>query len=544
MIAAELYIHYYWADAQSSYSFLQELKGEAYQAKIISSLNAQKAHFVQTRAKAGLMGSKKEINQFLKETNYGKTIVENLNMAMEGIFHGFTAALEYMEGQSLSDFAYMTDKEIARFIQQKLNANINPMQQAASTIRSLYTDIDDLMIRLGDYILSLLEQENISQDEYNMIKQVVQVADKTILIIPENISVNAQTAIKDYNRFVKDATHMEEIASQFSIMTPTRVTSNSKAVKGFRELNLLANTFGGFIGEVAVYVGIYKAMSDPKLKQSFKTISDVFHTGGMNNLTGVFQTMVKLTEDPKFKQFLEDSARLADNKTLKDDVEFLIQNSHIQGTMGINVKNAGMLDTKGKVRQQQMITLDSSNNFSQIIKEVTSGPYATLSTELGEKDFYYNLAAGLPYERRGKRKTSVGRGVAELWNNYKRLIVTGNTLTAIMGRLNQEKISAGNNSMIFCLNGKFYTVYDILNSLITAASNGKFYINAQRSNTGSGLHKSKAENINKEEFLQGPDSADHDLAKTRSAHVASRLESEFFSQKIQTKINLAAFLSI
>ena len=111
-----------------------------------------------------------------------------------------------------------------------------------------------------------------------------------------------------------------------------------------------------------------------------------------------------------------------------------------------------------------------------------------------------------------------------------------------MGRLNNMKASAGNNALIFVIDGKYIAIDEVMEKLVEAAKSGKLYIKSQRTRTGAGLHRSVAEQINLNNFQAGEESTEI-LAQRRSDLVSTALDTHFFSQTLKTKIDIAFFIN-
>lgn len=544
MIATEGYVHLQWLNAVSDGNiaeFRQNLKGDMYLSHIQNSLQKQwSTKFRAQRSRATFYGSKQDINSFLKRTQYGRTIAQSLNSIMNGMDHGFTSAREFMTGTSFSDYAFSNPEEVLQQLIKKINEGSAPITGAATELRKMSQELDSIFQNLGDYIISLLLLENKTADELDIIQYAIQLGNREVVEIPNNIGEAAKIAIKDFNKMVESNNKLIDYANALSTIGNVSSNIDLNVADEFKGIGRFLNTFGGFVGEVAAYAGLYSALTKPELQNQMKA---TFHTGDKNILSsGFLQINKKEQLDPNFLKFFEHSASLADGKRLKDDVELLWSTDKVIGTVGLNIKNSSELNAAGKVRRYSLVTLDSSDTLAGLIAQNVS--YGTIPAEMGEPDFYHNLAAALPYEifRGEKKGQKVYNNLTSQWNNYLNLIANGNALTALMGRLNNMKASAGNNALIFVIDGKYIAIDEVMEKLVEAAKSGKLYIKSQRTRTGAGLHRSVAEQINLNNFQAGEESTEI-LAQRRSDLVSTALDTHFFSQTLKTKIDIAFFVN-
>lgn len=544
MIAAEGYVHLQWLNAVADGSiaeFRQNLKGDMYLTHIQNSLQKQwSIKFRSQRSRTTFYGSKQDINSFLKRTQYGRTIAQSLNTIMNGMEHGFTSAREFMAGTSFSDYTFSNPEEVQQALINKINEGAAPISGAATELRNMSQELDSIFQNLGDYIVSLLLLEDKTADELDIIQYAIQLKNREVIEIPSNIGEAAKIAIKDFNRMVESNNNLINYANALSAIGNVSDNIDLNVADEFKGIGRFLNTFGGFVGEVAAYAGLYSALTKPELQNQMKA---TFHTGDKNILSSNFLQINKKEHlDPNFLKFFEHVASLADGKKLKDDVELLWSTDKVIGTVGLNIKNTSEINAAGKVRRYALVTLDSSDTLASLIAQNVS--YGTIPAEMGDPNFYHNLAAALPYNvsRKEKKGQKVYNNLTTQWNNYLNLIANGNALTALMGRLNNMAASAGNNALIFVIDGQYIAIDEIMEKLVEAAKSGRLYIKSQKTRTGAGLHRSVAEQINLSNFQTGKESTEI-LAQRRSDLVSSALDTQFFSQTLKTKIDIAFFIN-
>ena len=541
-LAVDGYVHLFWANAAPEYrEHLNQLKRSQYTSLIKESLNRQIKSFKNTRAKKTLYGSNTDIKQFLKETNYGKSIATAWNEVLQGTFHGFTSTVQaYNEGSDKISFSLgMNTKpeELEKIIQQILDKGKNPLHAGASVLTEISEKVDELQQNLGSFILDSLQEEN--ADIALQQEAIKNIGNNSVITLSPTVSQKSQEAIKDWNIMVQKNQQLKDYATQLSSYgNDTSAVGTGVVGKTWDGIARFLNSFGGFIGEVAAYVGLYAAITDPKLKGELSTIEELWHTGAQKNLNNFISTSVNIQNDPEFKEFLMKSASLADNETIKDDINLIINNNLVKGSIGVNIKQGGMLNLTGATRQNHYLTLDTSYSFAQMIQNAISQNRALPQT-FGDKYFYYNVAEALPNGKiKGQVKSGLSNQITNLLNNYKEIIVNANIMLALMGRLKDAQVSAGNNSLLFLVNNKVYTVLEVMQSLVKAidskdiASTGHFL----KAVADTLLQKKKAEEINSSNFIGT--TLNQKEGVERSQKIEPLLET-FFNQKVNIKMNLA-----
>jgi len=573
MIAVDGYVHYHWINTYTDpyigvnfYDNFKAKKDTMYYSHLKNSLKKQwTTKFRRQRSRATLAGNREDINAFIKETEYGRKIAEQLNKVMTNQTHGFTSARQIAPGVSFGTMLSLNPETIEQLLLDKISQGSKPITRAAAELRQMSQSLNSVLTNLSDYIYALLLEEPNSTDR-QIVQNILSKHNNQLIEIPSSLSYTAQKAIQDYNKVIIGNQELLNCANDLSacITGGGNFNTETDVANGLIHIASFLNTFGGFIGEVASYAGIYAAIIHPELREHLKAI---FHSGDQTSLTkfltqiqGQFLLVdVKEELDPKFEELLK-KANLSDQKILKDDVEFILSwgkegHGQILGSVGLNIKNSGEIDQTGRVRPHKTITLDSSDSLAVIIRKNVE--YGTLPADLGAPNVYRNLAAALPWglsrvrtkkgaqlTNQDKKSRKVYNNLTGQWTNYLNLVATSNFLTALMGRLSNAQISAGNNALIFVLNGRYIAVDEIMEKLVEQANNNNFFITSQSLHIDSGLHRSVAEKINLNNFQERKKGENNtEAALRRSSIVVNELDTQFFSKKITTKISMGFFVS-
>lgn len=532
------YVHFLASNAENEYGFQADLKGSIYTKYKLEALKKQKTMF-KRRARQSFNAKKStDITKFLHEINYGDKIAEQLNAVMDNSFHGFTSAAEFSSNAAFSSFAFSSEEEIKKRINFMVSKNSKVLSEAAAVLRNWSTEIDSLIVNMGDYILNLLsKEEDMSAEDKSLVQDYLKLQNNSIIEIPKNASLQARIALEDYARLTQDNELLKAKANMLDAHGGQ--SASAELVKEFQGLGRFLNMFGGFIGEVAGLVGVYKAMSDPEFKQKIGSIQDVFHTGAQKSMGGFISTSVSIKNDPAFQKFLDSSSKLGTKQTLKEDVNFILSDGYVQGLVGVNIKNSSERKA-GVIKKNSYITLDSSGTFSQVIQRVTS--QGIVDAKFGNPDYYYNLAAGVPYRRKNDSNKTDARNLTMLWNNYVDLIATGNLIVALMGRMNEMGVSAGDNALVFLLNGKYYGIHSIINKVIDQVDK-RGVIKGHQDKAGQALHRRTLAGYNYSFYQRAEErnAAGYKNAAEERSKLVNTALTYAFSTTMKTKIKIDLF---
>lgn len=537
-----LYVHFLASNAEREYDFSSDLKGNIYTQYKLNALKKQKTQF-KNRARQSFSSSKsQDLTQFLHETHYGDKIAEQLNSAIGMGFHGFTSSAEFAPGTSFSSFSYLSEEEVKKALDKLIAKNSSVISDAANILKNWSNDIDGLIANLGQYILNLLtKEEQMTEQEKQMVQSYLNLSNNSIIEIPASASMQAKVAMQDYNRLIEDNNLLLAKAAALSSHGTQGATPG--LAKEFQGLGRFLNVFGGFIGEVASLLGLYKAISDPKLKKELGKIEDIFHTGAQKSMGKFIATSVTIKNDPDFQKFLTESSKLGTQQTLKEDVNFILSNDYVTGLVGVNIKNSSEIKP-GVVTKNKYITLDSSGTFAQVINRVTN--QGIVPSKFGNPDYYYNLAAGVPYRKKGEPGAENARNLTSIWNNYVDLIATGNLLVALMGRMNEMGASVGDNALIFLLNGKYYGIHAIIEKIIQQIEGNKkntLWIKGHQDKGSQALHRTTLSSYNYAAFQKAAEktSSSYEAAAQKRSQLVNTYLTYAFQTTMKTKIKIDLF---